>query len=202
VTACPRCGEPSEPGQLVCLECGKRLALTEVETEKRRFDNLPAVAILMTVIVLAAFAIGFVLGELGSDSDRDVKAADRTSEPATSEPATTEPAQPPEEETGATKGTPQEATQSPLLEWPKGTSGFTVVLVTTEDRPAAERVALEAARAGVEAGMLRSDDYNLGEGFWIVFAGRFDDQASAERQSANLAERYPGAYATEVVPAG
>jgi hypothetical protein len=197
VTACPRCGEPSEPGQLVCLECGKRLALTEVEVEGRRFDNLPAVAILMTVIVLAAGAIGFALGELGSDSDRDVEASDRTTDAAT-----TEPAQPPQEETGATKGTPQKATQSPLLEWPKGTSGYTVVLVTTEDRPAAERVALEAARSGVEAGLLHSDDYNLGEGFWIVFAGRFDDQASAERQSANLAERYPGAYATQVTPAG
>jgi hypothetical protein len=198
VTACPRCGEPSEPGQLVCLECGKRLALTEVETERRRFDNLPAVAILMTVIVLAAGAIGFLLGELGSDSDRDVEASDRTTEPATTEP--TQPSQ--EEETGATEGTPQKATQSPLLEWPKDTSGYTVVLVTTEDRPAAERVALEAARAGVEAGLLRSDEYNLGEGFWIVFAGRFDDQAAAERQSANLTERYPGAYATEVTPAG
>jgi cell division protein FtsN len=198
VTACPRCGEPSEPGQLVCLECGKRLALTEVETERRRFDNLPAVVILMTLIVLAAGAIGFALGELGSDSDRDVEASN-----GTTEAATTEPAQPPQdEETGAIKGAPQKATQSPLLEWPKDTSGYTVVLVTTEDRSAAERVALEAARAGVEAGLLRSDDFNLGEGFWIVFAGRFDDQASAERQSANLAERYPGAYATQVTPAG
>jgi hypothetical protein len=194
VTACPRCGEPAEPGQLVCLECGGRLALTEIGTEKRRFDNLPAVAVLMTLIVLAAGAIGFLLGELGSDSDRDVEAANRSAQPT--------PAPPKEQDTdtGATRGTPQKPTQSPLLTWPEGVSGFTVVLVTTEDRPAARRVALEAADAGVEAGLLRSDEYNLGEGFWIVFAGRFDNQASAERQAQNLAERYPGAYAAEVQP--
>jgi hypothetical protein len=48
--------------------------------------------------------------------------------------------------------------------------------------------------------MLRSDDYGLGEGLWIVFAGRFDNQASAERQAGNLSARYPGAYATLVKP--
>jgi hypothetical protein len=191
VTACPRCGEHSEAGQLVCLECGGRLALTEIETDKRRFDNLPAVALSMVVIVLVAGAIGFLLGELGSDSDRDVEASNPTAKPA---PA------PQKEDTGATEGTPQPASQSPLLEWPKDVTGYTVVLVTTGDRPAARRVALEAAQAGVEAGLLHSDEYNLGEGFWIVFAGRFDDQASAERQAENLAERYPGAYATQVQP--
>ena len=50
--------------------------------------------------------------------------------------------------------------------------------------------------------MLRSDDYDLGTRAWIVFAGRFDTQASAERQASNLAERYPGAYATLVKPTG
>jgi hypothetical protein len=191
MTACPRCGEHAEAGQLVCLECGGRLALTELGPEKRRFDNLPAVVALMTVIVLAAGGIGFLLGELGSDSDRDVEAADAPAKPAPE----------PQHETGAIEGAPQEATQSPLLEWPKDVSGYTVVLMTTGDRPAARQVALEAAQAGVEAGMLHSDEYDLGEGFWIVFAGRFDDQASAERQAENLAERYPGAYATQVKPA-
>jgi hypothetical protein len=196
VTACPRCGEHAEAGQLVCLECGGRLALTELGPEKRRFDNLPAVVVLMTLIVLAAGAFGFLLGELGSDSDRDSEAADA---PAKAEAqAKAETSTPPAQE--AVEGTPQEPTQSPLLTWPTDENGFTVVLVTTEDRPAARRVALEAADAGVEAGLLHSDEYNLGEGFWIVFAGRFDNQASAERQAENLAERYPGAYAAEVQP--
>ena len=49
--------------------------------------------------------------------------------------------------------------------------------------------------------MLRADDFDLGTNLWIVFAGRFDNQESAERQAANLGERYPGAYATQVRPA-
>jgi hypothetical protein len=49
--------------------------------------------------------------------------------------------------------------------------------------------------------MLRSDDFDLGTNLWIVFAGRFDTQESAERQAGNLGERYPGAYATLVKPA-
>ena len=75
------------------------------------------------------------------------------------------------------------------------------MLVTTGDRPAARRVAREAAQSGLEAGMLRSDDFDLGTDLWIVFAGRFDNQESAERQAATSAERYPGAYATLVKPA-
>jgi hypothetical protein len=81
-------------------------------------------------------------------------------------------------------------------------SAYTVVLVSSSDQPAARRVAREAAKSGLEAGMLRSDDYDLGTGLWIVFAGRFDTQASAERQANNLAKRYPGAYATLVKPVG
>ena len=57
-------------------------------------------------------------------------------------------------------------------------------------------MAREAAKSGLEAGMLRADDFDLGTNLWIVFAGRFDNQESAERQAGNLAERYPGAYAT------
>ena len=74
------------------------------------------------------------------------------------------------------------------------------MLVTSSDRPAARRVAVEAAKTGLEAGLLRSDDYDLGANLWIVFAGRFDNQESAERQAGNLGERYPGAYATLVKP--
>jgi hypothetical protein len=76
------------------------------------------------------------------------------------------------------------------------------VLVTSSDRPAALRLAREAARSGIEAGMLRSDDYNLGTGLWIVFAGRFDTPEGATRQASDLAERFPGAYPQLVRPAG
>jgi predicted nucleic acid-binding Zn ribbon protein len=194
VTSCPRCGEPAERGQLVCLECGSRIALKQEGRERRSLEHLPAVVLLLCVVVIGAVALGFALSELTDDSDHD---AERTAQPTPSPPKAD--AGTPQTETSAA---PQQPSRSLLLEWPAGVSAYTVVLVTTGDRPAARRVAREAAQSGVEAGLLRSDDYDLGTGLWIVFAGRFDTQASAERQAGNLGERYPGAYATLVKPAG
>jgi hypothetical protein len=191
VSSCPRCGEPAERGQLVCLECGNRLALREEGGDRRSLEHVPAVALLLCVVVIGAAAFGFALSELTSDSDSDAS-PERTGQPA---PAAGDGA--PQTDTDAA---PQEPSQSLLLEWPDGVSGYTVVLVTTGDRLAARRVAREAAKSGLEAGLLRSDDYDLGTGLWIVFAGRFDTQESAERQAGNLGERYPGAYATLVRP--
>ncbi|MBA3261616.1 MAG: zinc ribbon domain-containing protein [Thermoleophilaceae bacterium] len=193
MTPCPRCGEPAEPGQLVCLECGNRIALKEEGSDRRSFENLPAVALLLCVVVIGAGAFGFALSELTSDSNNDSAAADRPEQPA---PATEAP------QTDTDTGASQQASQSLLLEWPKDLTAYTVVLVTTGDRPAARRVARKAAKTGLEAGLLRSDDFDLGTNLWIVFAGRFDTRASAESQAGNLGGRYPGAYATLVKPAG
>jgi hypothetical protein len=193
VSQCPRCGEPSERGQLVCLECGTRIALKEEGRDRRSLEHLPAVILLLCVVVIGAGAIGFALNELTSDSDGDAaprRAAQTTPRADAGAPQT------------ETAPTPQQPSRSLLLEWPADVSAYTVVLVTSGDRPAARRVAREAAQSGLEAGLLRSDDYDLGSGLWIVFAGRFDTQASAERQAGNLDERYPGAYATLVEPAG
>jgi hypothetical protein len=191
VTSCPRCGEPAERGQLVCLECGNRIALREEGGERRSLENLPAVVLLLCVVVIGAGAIGFALSELTGDSGNDSAAADRST---------------PAAQTGApqtdTDGASQQPSQSLLMTWPKDLTGYTVVIVTTGDRPAARRVAREAAQSGLEAGLLDSDDFDLGTDLWIVFAGRFDNQASAERQASNLGERYPGAYATLVKPTG
>ena len=194
MTACPRCGEPAEPGQLVCLECGTRIALKEEGERRRSLDNLPAVALLLCVVVIGAAALGFLLSELTSDSDNDSDAAERSAQQA---PAADKGAPQTETDTGAS----QQPSQSLLLQWPEGLTAYTVVLVTSGDRPAARRVAREAAQSGLEAGLLRSDEYDLGTNLWIVFAGRFDTQESAQRQAQNLAERYPGAYATLVKPA-
>ena len=190
MTPCPNCGAETEPGQLVCVECGRRLALEQEDHGGRRFDHLPAIAVLLAVIVIGAAAFGFALSELTDDSGNSSEAADEPN--AQAPPPTTE----------TDTGKAQQPSHSLLLTWPKGVTAYTVVLVTSSDKPAASRVAREAAQAGLEAGLLRSDDYDLGTGLWIVFAGRFDNQAGAERQAANLAARYPGAYATLVKPTG
>jgi hypothetical protein len=189
VTSCPHCGARTERGQLICIECGHRLALKEEGGPRRRFDNVPAIAVLLAVIVIGAGAFGFALSEITDNSGGSGSAA--ADKPKSQAP-------PPTTETDT--GTAQEPSHSMLLTWPKGVSAYTVVLVTTGDKAGATKVAREAAQTGLEAGVLRSDDYDLGEGFWIVFAGRFDSQPSAERQATNLASRYPGAYAAQVKP--
>jgi predicted nucleic acid-binding Zn ribbon protein len=187
LTQCPNCGAPAERGQLVCTECGTRISLKQEGGDRRRFDNLPAIAVLLTVVVIGAGAFGFALSELTDDSGNNSAAADK---PKAQPPPTTE----------TDTGKAQQPSHSLLLTWPKGVTAYTVVLVTTGDKPGATRVAREAAKTGLEAGVLHSDEYSLGEGFWIVFAGRFDTQASAESQASNLAARYPGAYAAQVKP--
>ena len=172
---CPYCGSPSERGQLVCVECGNRLALKE-ERRERRFDNTPAVVVLLAVVMLGAGAAGFALSELTDDSGGDSSAAGQSSGPSPSAGAGS-----PQTETETETGESQPPSRSLLLEWPKDLTGYTVVLVTSGDRPAARRVAVEAAKTGLEAGLLRSDDYDLGTNLWIVFAGRFDNQESADR---------------------
>ena len=177
----------------MCLNCGARLTLG-----RKPASLLPALAALLAVVVLGAGAFGFAMSELTSDSDDGRPAA-----AAAADPAATEAQEPtPPETTPQAEGAPQQPRRSLLLQWPNGLTAHTVVLVTTSDKPAARRVARGAARSGIEAGMLRSDDYDLGSGLWIVFAGRFDSRRGATRQAADLAGRYPGAYPQLLRPVG
>jgi predicted nucleic acid-binding Zn ribbon protein len=198
VNACPQCGEPAERGQLVCTSCGARLALDY----RRPRGAVPALVVLLAVVVVGAAAVGFALSEITSDAEDEVTAADRVEQPAPAPAAAEGEPQRPAQGEGAAPGAPQAPRRSLLLDWPDGMTAHTVVLVTTSDRAAALRLARQAARSGIEAGLLRSDDYNLGAGLWIVFAGRFDTPQGAARQASDLAERFPGAYPQLVEPAG
>jgi predicted nucleic acid-binding Zn ribbon protein len=197
IVPCPACGEPAESDQLVCLNCGEPLGLNGKQQQK---SSLGALVALIAVVVVGAAAAGFALNELTSGSG-DEGEAQRTTQPAPEpepepEPApTAEPEPAPEAE-----GAPQPAKQSLLLKWPRNLTAHTVVLVNTSDRAAARQVARAAARSGIEAGLLRSEEYDLGTGLWIVFAGRFDTRRGAESQARDLGARYPGAYVLLVEP--
>jgi hypothetical protein len=219
---CPSCGAEAGPGQLVCTDCGARLALDR----PRPGLSVAALAAIAVIAVLGAAASGFALSEITSDDGDEAPAAGEappppaaaTGEPQGStrgeEPAGGSPQEPTQSGEPAGGGPPETAsaqepagdtTQEPrrlLLDWPEGLTAHTVVLVTTSDRPAALRLARQAARSGIEAGLLRGDDYNLGDGLWVVFAGRFDTPEGASRQASDLAERFPGAYPRLVAPAG
>jgi cell division septation protein DedD len=191
---CRSCGAPVDPRQLVCLQCGARVALKK-ERSWATEPLAPVAAVLVVLIVIGAGLFGFAISELTSDDGDEVAqqpaAADRQ-------------AQAPAVVSGREQGTERSPEPAPEKEpargpkaipgWPAGVSAHTVVLVTTSDEPAARNVAREARRAGLEAGLIRSDPYNLGTGLWIVFTGRFDTREGAVRQAAGLQDRYPGAY--------
>jgi hypothetical protein len=146
VTPCPQCGEPTEHGQLVCVNCGTRLALRQpAGYAGPPRSALPALVLLLAVVVIGAGAVGFALG--ATTSGDDDSGGGSSSQSQTTQTSTTST----ETQTTAT----DQGSTSPLLEWPKGTTGYTVVLVTSSDHAAARRVALEAANSGLEAGLLR-----------------------------------------------
>jgi hypothetical protein len=190
---CPHCFAATEPGQLVCLECGETLGLGAPRVPKRR---TPLIALAALVALLGAAGAGFAVSELTSDDDGGGAGA----------PAAL--AEPDANAGGAREKAPasgvagsSESGPVALAAWPEDVSAYTVVLVTSSDEAGARKVAWGAARSGLEAGLLRSDDYlELGEGFWLVFAGRFRTAAAAERRAVQLGEHYEGAYPQQVAP--
>jgi SPOR domain len=198
--ACPNCGLEADPGQLVCTNCGTRLALGAPSAR----PNVTVLVAVAVIVVLGAAASGFALSEITSEDDGGGGSGAPAASQAPAPPAAAEGEPQPsrQAEQPATEAQQEPERRSLLLDWPDDLTAHTVVLVTTSDRAAARRLAREAARSGIEAGLLRGDDYNLGAGLWVVFAGRFDTPEGASRQATDLAERFPGAYPQLVEPAG
>ena len=194
--ACPHCGEPVEPRQLVCLNCGGRVALKD-PTPLAREPMTAVAAGLIVVIALGAGLFGFAISELTSGDPDDSAEVARAPQPDTE---TTAPEVAAEAEAPAVvDGEVQAPDAAPPRKrgvpgWPRGLRAHTVVLVTSSDRAAALNVAKEARSTGLEAGLMRSDPYDLGTGLWIVYTGRFTTPEGAQRQASQLADRYPGAY--------
>jgi SPOR domain len=198
-TSCPHCSEQVEPRQLVCTNCGGRVALGERAPFGR--EPLPAAAVVLIVVTaLSAFLLGLGISDLTGGDDGDG--------PSPTEQVSARTEQAPKQRTETTAEEPQapavvsgsaQDKRAPRRErgvpgWPKGLTANTVVLVTSSDRAAALNVAKEARATGLEAGLMPSDPYDLGSGLWIVYSGQFTTPEGAQRQAAQLAERYPGAY--------
>jgi hypothetical protein len=179
-TECPNCGAHAEPGQLVCLECGARLALDY----RRPRGWKPAAAVIALVLAVASAAFAITLIAVDDDSKEEVAAtkAGREAGPRQSKPEARPRRQAPKPAGG-------------VRTWPRGRDGFTVVLLAAGDRPSARSVASNVRRGGTEVGILRSDDYSsLEKGFWLVFSGVYRTQAQARRAAVRLGRRYRGAY--------
>lgn len=202
--ACPRCGAPAEPGQLLCLECGARLA---IEYRRPPSWRLPA-GIVAGVVLLAGAALAVALAEIGDDAERIARAPAPTQQLTTPGEVPAPPG-PTETQAGTTTAPPPAGTApeppAPKEEptagagvpsWPDGTSAYTVILLSTDTRPGAAVKARDAIEQGIQAGVLRSDDYSsLRPGYWVAYGGEFDSEDEAQREAERYASLgFGGAY--------
>lgn len=187
---CPHCGAPTAPDQLFCLECGERIGIGYRKPPSWR---LPA-AIVAGVVVLAGAALAIALVEISDDAGEVASAPGPNAPPA----AETQPERerPSDREEEAPAPEEETAPSGEIKEWPDDTSAYTVILLSTNTREGAQTVARQAARAGIPAGVLQSDDYSsLNAGFWVVFGGEFDSSEEAQRESEAYAGLgFPGGY--------
>jgi cell division septation protein DedD len=212
--ACPNCGAPADPGQLMCLECGSRLALGY---ERPPSWRLPA-AVIAVVLLIAGIGVAIALAAVTGDANKTTAIAPTQSTPAQSAPADTPPtastptpAAPtdststpaPAGDSGATPAGGSSATPAPTdaaaTGWPPGKSAFTVVLASMPSRAAADDKLAKAKAAGItSAAILESDDFpTLNPGYWVVFDGQYDSvdqaqsQAAADRGKGEFTDAYP-----------
>ena len=198
---CPNCGSSVDPSQPFCLECGRRVAHGY---RKPPSWGIP-VALVALLVIAAGVAAGFGITQLTGEEEGPEQITVRADRPAGADQAdpgetptaaapTPAPAQPPAEDQAA----PQPG--SPAA-WPDGEEAYTVVLLTTKSKETADATASKAAQSGLDAGVLKSDDYKRFEsGLYVVFAGQYDSIDAASNKAQELTKDNPGAFARFVEP--
>lgn len=192
-TRCPTCGAPAERGQLVCLECGSRIALTYRGPPSWR---LP-IAIMTAVVVLAVASAIVAYEAIADDAKSELAATPvHPKEPPAGSPKPAK-AKPETASPGAPAGIVR---RGALYTWPRSLEGFTVVVLSSEDRVSATAFARSVANAhAAKAGVIGSDDFKtLPKGFFVVFAGQYPSRSRADKAAARLGRRYKGAFTQRV----
>ena len=215
---CPRCGSAREPEQEYCVECGLRLPPTQgaVPALRRRwlgrFGWYPGDwvwnPLLAAVIAVVAAAAAIWLPDRGSSNAGTTFVDTKPSVPVSTFRSTTSESnvdtstlpKPPEPTVTTRTTTAPAGPPNGKTEWPEGTNGWTVVLVSyplASGRDAALQKAQAAAKAGMpEVGVLVSSRYSsLHPGYFVVFSGIYDSQqqAQAARRTAR-SNGFSGAY--------
>jgi cell division septation protein DedD len=217
---CPNCGAPADRGQLMCLECGNRLAL-----DYRRPPAWRLLAAVVSIVLIAGFAVAIALVAGTNDANKTTAAAptQSTAQPAPSAPADTPPtastptpaptasgttttpaasaSTTPAPSGGTTPGTSTTPAPTPSTTsgWPPGKSAFTVILASMPSKAAADDKLKKAQAAGISgAAILDSGDFpSLRPGYWVVFDGQYDSidqaqsQAAADRGKGEFSDAYP-----------
>ena len=207
---CPRCGTATEPRQEYCLECGLRLRTPGLvpalsESWRRRVPWYPgdwiwsSLAALVIAVIVASAAIVWTRDAQSAASETLV--GDTSPLPTTV--ATIEPT-PPAPTTTRPKTSPPAPPRRRLIEWPRGKSGWTLVLAslpTSAKRDAALAKARQALEAGLpQVGVLDSSRYaSLHPGYFVVFSGVYDSLSAAQAAASRAADAgYGNAYARRV----
>jgi septal ring-binding cell division protein DamX len=181
-SACAQCGSPMAEDQEWCLECGSARTLIHAPPDWR----IP-VAVIGTVVVLVLAAFAIALVSLSGTANDNTQTVSRSAAPRTATAAPAAAAKPPAagKPAAAPAGRP-----AAIASWPVGLSGWTVVLFKNHVQAIAEAHARRAAKNGLSVGVLNSSQHpSLAPGFWIVFAGRYPDQAKAAAAALNLRGR-------------
>jgi hypothetical protein len=183
---CPDCGSTGRDGQLICLDCGARRALRPQRRSRRPH---PAIVALVAIVVVGGAAVGLVIAGMddGKPNPGATPAASAPS-PGASEKANADAARLRREARARRAAAAGGA-------WPAGRGGYTVVLANMGDRASAEQLAKTVTDGGERAGVIAADEHpNLGGGLFLVYSGRYDDEAAATQAAARLGAAHQGAY--------
>lgn len=188
---CPTCGAEAERGQLICLECGSRIAL-----DYRRAPSwkLPLAITLAVGFVLLIVAVAGWRA-VNDNADKDVADTPiQVKEPAKKKAAT--------KKAAAKKKSSPITKANGFYSWPKGVTGYTVVVQSAPDEATAQDQARTANAGPDKFGVIRTADFPSLEdkGEFVVFAGQYPSQAAAQKDVARLAAQYEGASAERVAP--
>jgi hypothetical protein len=207
---CPRCGGGLTDEQEWCLQCG---AATGTRVVAARGWRVPII-VASVVLALSAIAVAVAIVTLADDAEHvtepqaaAVGASPTVTGEVTPTPTPTptlSPTPTPEATTTPAPTTSPEPTPgtsaSGLATWPSGTSGWTVVLSSDTTRSAAEQKGNDFAAQGIAGvGVLNSDNFSsLKPGFFVVFAGQYDDQSAAGDALDGIDAK--DAYVRRIVP--
>jgi hypothetical protein len=216
-TRCPRCGSPAEPLQEYCLECGLRLRTPGLVPAlasgwQRRVRWYPGdwiwPALLALVVAILAGAAAILWTRDAESAPRETLVGDTSPLPTVTATVPTAPTQTtptvPTAPTRTTPTTPQPPRTRTLAAWPKGRSGWTLVLASlpaSAGRKAAVGKARQALDAGLtQVGVLDSSEFSsLHPGYFVVFSGTYDSLSEAQDAASRAAQKgYGNTYARRI----
>jgi hypothetical protein len=215
---CPRCGTPAEPLQEYCLECGARLRTPGLvpglaEGWRRRVGWYPGDWIwpsLLALVIAALSASAAILWTREAEpAARETLVGDTSQLPTTvaTIPETTE-TQSATVPTATTETTSTTTTRSRRrqIEWPRGRSGWTLVLASLPAAGGREQAmarAREALEAGLpQVGVLDSARFtSLHPGYYVVFSGVYESLSEAQDAASEAADAgFGNSYGRRITP--